>query len=147
MNEETLEVPRPWLLLLTFLLWGMGALILCLRTARWLNASAEGVDWTAFFLIAVTAAMFYSTVFKRVVVGTVDRIHHLPSRVSILRAFNRRSLVVIGLMVTLGIGLRAFDVSPEILMYPYGVMGLSLLTGAFQILRAYVTNPFHGRSR
>jgi hypothetical protein len=136
MTADVLDVSRRSLLIILSSFWGIGALLLCLRSAQWMNELTGMEATTRSVLIVVLAGVFYRFVLSAVVARAVERVRHLPARVSVFRAFSARSVLLLATMVSLGVTLRLLDVPPTILLYPYATMGIALLTGALQLLRA-----------
>ena len=137
---EFLKVPRKKLLLIAGVVWLIaGANILLLGVGAF---SPTIQDWM-FWLIALGTlgifVYFHIWIFSRMVGKHHDRIEQeLDERTYVWNFFDKRSYIIMALMMIMGLGLRTSGIVPDpFIVFFYTGLGAALMVGGLSFTLRY----------
>ncbi len=135
-----LKVSRRGLLLVAGLVWTFAGGMLFGRGSAWLLKSGEHLVLRYALAFAGGLAFFF-LLFNRISSKHVRRIREMEDeRPSLFSFFDRKSYLMMALMIAGGVLLRTFElVDPAILYTFYACMGTPLLISAFRFYYSYAT--------
>jgi hypothetical protein len=146
MTERTRgpSVPKRFLLLVAGLVWTFAGCMLFGRGSAWLLHYGDSLVLR--YAIALAAGLgFFALLFSRISRKHVRRIRAMEAaRPSVFSFFDRKSYVMMAVMIAGGITLRSLNlIEPSILYTFYVCMGTPLLLSA---VRFYHSFAFYSRS-
>ena len=130
-----MTVRRHYLLAIAGGVWTIAGALLCVRAGVWLAAFPLDVELGAGALAIVIALAGYLSFFFRVVRKNIKRIENFPERASVFAFTSRHGYILIALMITIGMTLRASTIPRLYLAVPYSAMGVMLLIGSTRFYR------------
>jgi len=129
-------IPKKYLLLVAALFWTFAGCMLLVRGFSILkfNFRSRFPEETGSIL---TGIIFYKFMFSKISLKHINRIQSIqPERPSIFSFFNRRSYILMTIMITAGVTLRMTGIIPEYyLALFYIAMGTPLLISAVRFYR------------
>lgn len=110
-----MKVKTENLLLLAALVWLIaGVNVLSLGIKSYLNQPISGALWALIVGTCVVFILFHVLVFSKMVGKHTERIRgYEEERMHAWKFFDRKSFMIMAVMMTVGIGLRAFNLVPE----------------------------------
>ena len=137
-NKFAPRIPKRWLLLIAFLLWGFAGikiLLVAYKSFHLLN-----LDYRIIIpVILIGYGIFFGLLFIRVFRKHTKRIINKPNEWNCLFSFiDIKGYLIMIVMIAMGISLRKSGVfNPLLLGIGYSIMGLSLFSSSLLFLYAF----------
>lgn len=132
-------IPKRFLLFVAAIVWAVASLMLLFRGAGFIFKNSN-YKFLHFLAAIVFGVSFYRILFNRISKKHIERIKSINiEKPCIFSFFNFRSYLLMGLMISLGISLRKFNlVNPDYLYTFYVGMGIPLFISSLRFYFAWL---------